>query len=198
MDIRISLNGAALAVVSPYNVDFVEAAKNLGGKWRDGQWVFDSRNEAAVRRACVAAYGTDGHSAADLVSLRITFDRDAEQHCGPITINGRSLVRASGRDSGARLCDGVVLESGHIRSGGSVKNWQTIATEGTTLLVHDVPRAHAESVVREQYLGSEHSVTAEIVEIAPVTIDKDALRGERERLVARLAEIDALLNQEVQ
>lgn len=190
--IKVTVSGGQIAVRSPYNTNFVAEARRLGGKWRAPDWVFDARNEAAVRAACRAAYGTDGISSAELVSVRIRFGRNLDVLQGPVALSGRPLVSAAGRDSGARTTDGVILEAGRIFSGGSARNWRTCVEAGSALLVHDVPREHADAIVA---CGTLHGspVTADIVPVAAVMIDTDFLRAERERCVARIGEIDALL-----
>lgn len=46
----ITQAGDEIHVVSPYHPGFIDAAKkNLGGRWRNGVWQFDLRNEQAVR-----------------------------------------------------------------------------------------------------------------------------------------------------
>jgi len=184
MIVTITTTDTQIAVVAPYNPEFVDAARRIAGKWHaaDKSWRFDIRDEARVRELCQTIYGSDGRTQ-DLVTVRVRFEKAAAVRCGPIAVAGRTIARAFGRDGGAKLGDGVILESGGFRSGGSVKNWETQVVDGTAVLVRDFPRATAEQ------LG------LDIVDEAPV-IDRVALQAERDRLVARIAEIDALLTQE--
>lgn len=182
-----------IAVTSPYNPRFAHKARHdLGGRWTGSSWVFDIRNEQAVRVLVTAEYGWN--EGAELVSLRISFDAGDERCCSPIVRAGRVIASASGRDSGARLGDGVVLANGSVGSGGSMKNWLTVISEGSVIVVHDIPRKLAEAYVGRTrgYEGERY----EIVECAPAKVDahdKEALRSERMRLATRLAEIDAIL-----
>lgn len=181
--VSITTTDSQVRVRSPYNTWFAPAARKLGGNWVEPDWVFDRRDEDRVRALCLQLYGTDGFRS-DLCTVRVTYDADERELQGPLTVNGRIVAQARGRDSGARLGEGVVLLSGSFTSGGSMKNWTTRAgSGGAVVLVRDFPRAAAEALA-----GSDVTIEPE----APL-IDREALAAERERLVARLAEIDALL-----
>lgn len=184
--IKTSIANGQMKVVSPYNTTFVAGAKNLAGKWAAPAWVFDARNETAVRALLTECYGSDGTGTEDVVSIRVKMNPDCSVYNGPITIGGRIIARAFGRDSGAKLGEGVVVLSGGFDSAGSVKNWRTAVKDGTEVLLHEFPRAAAERLIAEG-----NDVT--IVHIEPPTIDVDALRAERERLMDRVGKIDAIL-----
>ena len=66
-----------------------------------------------------------------------------------------------------------------------MKNWKTIGQAGTVFEVRDVPRA----AVRNNGCPSE--VEAIVVEQG---LDRVALQAEKDGLIARIAEIDRLLN----
>lgn len=187
MTVQITRIGSFLSVSSPYNAEFVAQAKRLGGKWSNGAWRFDARDDERVSALCRDVYGTDG-TTADLVTLRVTWNQDQAEYVDALSAHGRTIARATGRDSGARLGDGVVLLSGGFRSGGSMKNWYTQAVAGTVVLVRDFPRTAADELVAGDAVYRTYSIEPE----APV-VDRDALQAERDRLVARIAEIDALL-----
>lgn len=172
-----------IVVTGEYNSEFVAKARTLAGKWVAPSWVFDIRDESAVRAACLECYGTDGHRT-DLVDVEVRFGPEDDTHTAPIMYCGRTIARAFGRDSGAKLGDGVVLQSGGFTSGGSVKNWYTRAKEGTSVILRDVSRA---LVVKT---GGEYTI------LTTTPIDRDALLAEKAQLLARLAEIGATLGAE--
>ncbi len=186
--ISVTSAGTRLSVHSPYLPAFVAAAKALGGRWAAPAWVFDARDEARVREALRTHYGTDGSAAAGpVVTLRVAMDavyadRDA------IRLGGREIARAYGRDSGAKLGDGVVLLDGKFGSGGSVKNWTT-RSDGATILIRDMPAEMAERLIA----APPQWVTAIAIEPETPVVDREALAAERDRLMARVAEIDRLL-----
>lgn len=190
MEIKIETSEDRVQVHTPYHPHFPQRARALGGRWDNSCrcWMFDRRDEGRIRELCREIYGTDGSDAAasDLVTVRVTVGQDDwSEHTGALYLYGRQVARARGRDSGAKLGEGVVLLSGGVCSDGSMKNWYTTARPGTVLEIRDVPRRAVE----------ENGVPREVeVEIVGESTDYDALRAERERLTARIAEIDAILN----
>ena len=183
MNIQIEKNENIISVTADYNDEFVKVAHTMGGKWHSPSWVFDIREEDLVRSTCLKIYGTDGVNA-DLVDVQITLNDFDAKKCAPIVIFGKTVARAFGRDSGAKIGTGIVIKSGKFGSGGSAKNWLTIAEDGTSFIMRDVSRSLVEA-------NMEKSIQAEI--ISETDIDIEALKAEKEKLVARLAEIENLL-----
>ena len=193
--ISITRSGYDISVASPFHPAFVSRAKELGGKWDAAAkvWTFDARDcdEDDVRALCRAVYGTDGSSDTKLVDLRITFKSGARAGQRAVYVCGREIARAWGRDSGAKLGEGVKLVEGRITSGGSSKNWATVVDAGSVFIVRDVPEAKARA---EAEACNTDEFSIEILTSAPAAVDVSALQAEREKLVARMAEIDAILS----
>jgi hypothetical protein len=191
MKISVKEENGAISISVPYNPDFVKRIKVAGGKWDSGNrlWRLDIRAKEAAHDICMDIYGHDGSdSDPDLVTLRVKFLADQDVIGGPIVIAGRSIASAKGRDTGAKIGDGVSFVSGSPESGGSVKNWRTCVSEGTIVDIYDVPREKAEQVIDEA------NYAAEIIESKPAVNIID-LQAERERLVVRIAEIDRILSE---
>ena len=170
MNVQIVTTGSTIAVSTPHpNTNFNKKAKDLSGRWHPDRaaWVFDSRNEALVRGALKRAYGTDGSTEADVVSVQMTVDK-SEWH-GPVTVAGRVICRAYDRDSGAKLGPGVVKLSGTAPSGGSRANWTSVARG--TFVLHDVPRKTAMKLIADGYVGVEDAI--EFDPAAAVEADDD-------------------------
>ena len=187
--IRIETEGTALDVTSPYNTDFVGRARRLAGRWNATRrvWRFDARDEQAVRDLLVACYGTDGTTMPDVVSVRLTYDGWWSAAREPFDYAGRIVAAASGRDSGARLGQGVVLLNGGFTSGGSRANWTTETLKsGAVVLLHDIPRRYVETSTVNY-----DCCTTEIVDTSKSEPDLAGLAAERARLTARLASIEA-------
>ena len=187
----ITRTATQIHAITPYNPDFInDAKKQLDGKWQAPAWVFDSRDEAEVLALVESRYGWK--PGMKLVSALVRFPRGFIASQGPVVLLGRALVTATGRDSGAKLGDGVRLREGDVTSGGSAKNWTTVVQDDTELAVHDVP----EGIVRDWVTGARKSKSAqvdvELLETTPVW-DVAALTAERHGLAARIAEIDKLL-----
>lgn len=191
--VEVTKTETQISVSSPYTPDLPARARALGGKWDPAAkaWRFDARLEADVAALYREVYGEWPGEAADYVTLRVTALNDVQEERGGIFVANRCLARARGRDTGAFLGDGVILRGGRFRSGGSRNYWATIMPRGTTVEVMDVPRPAAEEAL-DEYDGSE-DLALEILEAAAPAIDRAALEEEKARLLARIAEIDALL-----
>lgn len=185
-DITITTEGTSIYLASPYNPDTSPKAKALGGSWDAARkaWRFDARDEDRVRALAVDIFGTDG-APAQTVTVRLAMDEVdgmLVRQRGPehVHLFGRAVVTRRGRDMPVTLGKGVVcVEGGFAASGGSVKNPAINAQPGTILEIRDVPAGHKD--------------LAEYGQVVDEQVDVDALLAERDKLMARLAEIDALL-----
>lgn len=177
--------GRTITVESPYNPEFVQTAKDLGGKWTAPHWIFDARTEPRVRAAIREIYGTDTTDyrsvTAQINAYNWWKNSDTSE---ALWFAGRKIAGRQYRDAPVRLGEGVSILTGKFpSSGGSMKYPSLQLDEALDLVleIYDVPAGHKD-------LGSD-LVTVVDDEI----LVRDALVAERETLVARLAEIDALL-----
>lgn len=137
----------AVKLVSPYHPDLPAKAKDIGGRFAtalNGEkgWYFDPRDEERVLALARDVYGTDGRTPVETVTIRVNLD-------SPRVLNGndalsywyegREIARARGRDSGARLSEGVVLVEGRVGSAGSRNNPCITHKTGTVVEIRDVP-----------------------------------------------------------
>ena len=183
--IKVIKENSLLKVNAPYNTEFVARAHQMGGKWAAPYWQFDARDEQVVKTALMEIYKTDG-SPQEIVSVRLTLEEYRQAEQAGLSICGIPIARAFGRDSGAKIEKGITVEAGGFQSAGSTRNWTTQVKEGgATVVIRDLPLSVAQAIVEQE--------NAEIIREAKV--DKEALRKEREVLVARLAEIDKMLGQ---
>ena len=113
-----------------YNCFLVEKCRNLGGRWdADAKtWVFSAVVADEVE-ALDEKYNTD------ISDYKLTFKKDDYYTCQSYTIKGYTIAIATGRDSGARLNDNIILLKGGFSSGGSMKNWSTTVKEGTQIIM---------------------------------------------------------------
>jgi hypothetical protein len=196
-----------LLIESPFHPSFPQAARKLGGTWKKPAWAFDLRNEKEVEALCRQIYGLwDAPEGGELVSLEVLLaphdpEKDPQKLNyaswpvqDDVLVGGRVVAHATGRDSGVRLGEGVSLLSGKIDSGGSMKNWRVLVWPGTVLRVHDVPRAKAEEALK-QFPGSKILEASGGTDPEPKEETTQRLIAERERLLVRLAEIDAQLDE---
>lgn len=189
MSVTVTTENGKTSVTSPYDAEFVTQAKTIGGKW-DGStkaWKFDARDEQRVRDLCRQVYGTDGNpiESGDLITVRVRLaDHEGSKYDNFAKFAGQRIAHRPDRDSSVRLAANVVLIEGKLPStGGSMRYPNIDAGNDVIVEVRDIPRATL-SLEREQ----DYEIVGE-----SSNVDVDALLAEREQLLARLAEIDALL-----
>lgn len=187
-DFEITIDNGRAKIYTPYNAEFVARIKLLSGRWNasDRCWSVPESALEDVRDAMRAIYGRDDRPVADTVNVILRFGGSVNAHCSAVTLLGRTIARAWGRDSGAKPGDGVMFLEGEPDSSGSMRNWYTVVPQGCVVKLLDVPRAAIDQAELPE------SVTLEIV---GATIDRAALEAEKARLLARIAEIDAALAQ---
>lgn len=188
MDIKITTEGGTTILESPYHPDLPPAARKLGGRFAGGVWRFDGRDEQRVRDLAREVYGTDG-TPGKVVTIRIPMDafedmlssqRGGEQ----VFAFGRKVVERRHRDRPVDLGDGVIVISGGFPAGGgSMKNPRLVADRGTVLEIRDVPAGHRDLAEYADYI--------QVVDDQVPAVEE--LLAERERLLKRLEEIEALL-----
>lgn len=145
-EIKLEIIDDQVKVISPYNEHFVRKARNFRGKWKNGAWWFDDSIIDYVRDTMIEIYGTTGEKPYEKCSLLIKNYTDAESK-GPVTLFDRTIAKAFGRDSGAKLGDDIILIEGTFTSGGSVKNWTTYVENATFEIQNfPVPRVEKEDV----------------------------------------------------
>lgn len=118
-----------------FNAVLVNSCRQLGGKWDADEkaWVFSGFVAAEVE-------DLDALYNSALVTVDIVSPVDVSQWQGPVLFVGYPIAKATGRDSGAKLCDDVAKIEGTVTSGGSAKNWTTKVMAGTVLRMQ-VPSA---------------------------------------------------------
>lgn len=137
INLEIVEKDGLVKVTSPYNQKFVNKARNLRGQWKDNAWWFDDSIIDYVRDLMIECFGTTGEEPYENVDLVIS-DFSESKFGGAVELFGRTIAKAWGRDSGAKLGDGIILLSGKINSGGSVKNWKTDVDEAS-FIIKDFP-----------------------------------------------------------
>ena len=111
-----------------FNSLLVDRCKKLGGRW-DGEeraWVFSGLVESEVEEM-------DEVYNSNLIAVELKALDDISERHSSVKFLGYSIAKATGRDSGATLSEGVSLISGRVTSGGSMKNWTTFISEGTVI-----------------------------------------------------------------
>lgn len=191
--VSVTSNGTTVTLASPYSENLPPRARALGGKFDRAEkvWTFDARDEQRVRDLAREIYGTDGSDADEPgVTIRVNVLGVAGKYgaaARTLTLVGHELAYRPARDEDVRLGRGVVvIKGGFTASGGSMKYPALDDLSGIVIEVRDLSRGTAERALAEY---PEH------VSLIGEGLDREALRAERARLAARLAEIDALLSE---
>lgn len=181
-------------ISSPFNPEFVKKIHSIGSaKWHAAtkEWQVPVESLEDAKQVLRDVYGTDGSENNEpKVTVKLTVLDDCD--LGDIqsidnelvmTLFGREIMSARGRDSGVKVADSVTVK-GKYKSGGSMKYPTIEFGKGTEIIVYNVP----ESLAKKAKI--KHA-TVEIV--SEPKIDRQALLAEKERLLKRIAEIDKLL-----
>lgn len=191
MKITVKIKGARAHIYTPYNKAFVSKIKRIGGSEWDGMercWIIPASELDIARKYMQEEYGeTDLPDDEERVTVDVKFCYDEYETTSSICLFGRPVIKAWGRDSGARTCEDVTLIEGRIYSAGSMKYWETCVEKGTVLRIKNLTRAALE-------LEPDYEI--EITEVQKPGADVEALMIEKEKLLARLAEIDKILGKE--
>ncbi|MFJ6437779.1 hypothetical protein [Streptomyces sp. NPDC091416] len=191
-DVRLEqlAGGHRIAVRTPYNAEFISQAKDLDGVWGlpdapARSWVFDIRDEERVRGLLRKVFGTDGslEAAIDVVTVRVRLT-DHMVARNRAEFAGRKIAVRPSRDEPVQLGKGVVLIEGTLADGGGSVRYPEINAGGDVVLeIRDIPR------------GALETEEADFYQIVPDErpVGLEALRAERARLLARVADIEALL-----
>lgn len=181
-------------ISSPFNPEFVKKIHSIGSaKWHAAtkEWQVPVESLEDAKQVLRDVYGTDGSENNEpKVTVKLTVLDDCD--LGDIqsidnelvmTLFGREIMSARGRDSGVKVADGVTVK-GKYKSGGSMKYPTIEFGKGTEIIVYNVPESLAKKTKVKH-------ATVEIV--SELKIDRQALLAEKERLLKRIAEIDKLL-----
>ncbi len=109
-----------------YNEKLVAQCHKLGGKWDStaAVWVFSALVADKVEEL-------DEKYNSTLISIEVKVLQKFYEYESAATIAGFTIARAYGRDSGAKIGEGIAFIEGSPDSGGSRKNWATVVKEGS-------------------------------------------------------------------
>lgn len=188
MKIRINITENKASVYTPYNREFVTKIKTIGGaKWNGEAWVIPVNAVDDCRKILKDVYGeTDLPDTSEKLTVKVTLHRYLAEEREPIVMFGHTIASAFSRDSGARVESGVRFVSGKPESGGSRKNWETYIPEGCVFII--------EGVSKERFEQEKEKYKADFEVMENSVIDRASLLEEREKLLARISEIEKLLS----
>lgn len=197
--ITFKTNGNETDVYTPYSAEFVSQIKSkLGTRKFDrekGCWTINTEDLDIVKEIVSDVYGYTEGEDLDTVKVKIKFEKSCCTLKDAVRIGGTTIARAWSRDSGAKLGDGVVLVDGKVGSSGSRANWETSVSEGSIFLV-TMPRKAVEKAMKDEGIEDNYGFVPLTIEIVnEVKPNKEELEAEKERLLARIAEINKMLEE---
>lgn len=189
-EIEVKIRDDKAMLYTPYNPEFVKRIKKFSdARWNSGEkcWTIDESNLDAARVIMKEIYGYADNEINEKVTLKIHVKESVSKKHGDVILFGKILSHATGRDSGARSGSDVAYIHGSAYSGGSAKNLESVVSEDSEILLHNVNKN-----LYEEYL--ENPQEEYEIEVVTDSIDSAALKQEKERLLKRIKEIDHLLN----
>lgn len=183
-EIAVIVGEGVLKVISPYNKEFVSFARMRGGKWSDSEkaWLFDPRDEFAIRSSLIDIFGTDDYGSCKKVDVRISLDHF--KISDEFVLFGLQLLRRKYTDRRVDIDDRVIVISGGFPSTGGSRRYPEVNPEkGTIIEVRDIPQETAVKTWAESKEG---------VELLG-DIDVEKLKQEKEILLKRISQIDQLM-----
>lgn len=195
--------GKEIHVTVPYNEIANKRFRELGGKfdYATKSWVFNEIVKEQLIKTLNDHYLEDGFTPVRRGTVIIHANYTLSNVCAPLYFAGRILAQAKARDGGAKISDGVVVLSGKVKSGGSVKNWETQIEECTMIAVHDMPESILKLSEDDDYddfeilefIPDEQEIVEEKeeIEVKQDTIMSD--KNENEVLLKRIADLEARL-----
>lgn len=189
-EIEVKIRDDKAMLYTPYNPEFVKRIKKFSdARWNSGEkcWTIDESNLDAARVIMKEIYGYADNEINEKVTLKIHVKESVSKKHGDVILFGKILSHATGRDSGARSGSDVAYINGSAYSGGSAKNWESVVSEDSEILLHNVNKN-----LYEEYL--ENPQEEYEIEVVTDSIDSAALKQEKELLLKRIKEIDHLLN----
>lgn len=184
---KIIIENGKIKVQSDYNRDFISRAKTIQGKWNAPYWVFPEENKEEVKALLLDVYGECGElSGEETVTVTVEINCDEYTDIGEaIMLGSFAAVKRWHRDREVSYAANVMLISGGFpESGGSVKNPRVYPDKGTIIRVKNIPIGIYEKI---------KDMAGVSLVSKPFDEEREALIKERETLMKRLSEINALL-----
>ncbi len=137
---KIITNDNHIEVYTPYNKDFVARIKTAigGSKWNrtKGCWTVPAESIAEVRQLMLECYGENDIETPDYVSVKLTFNESMCDSYQGITIFGKTIARAYGRDTVGAIDKDVNYIKGLPLSGGSRNHPLALIDKGAEIKIY--------------------------------------------------------------
>lgn len=192
MLIKVKRTENHIIISSPYCPDLPDRARGISGKCSNEKgtwtWIYPMEAEPQVAELYLDCFG-EWDTPVETVEIKcIVGDRDEYTDKVSLTLASRVIASAElGYDNNdAGTAHGVIVLEGGFTKRGKLGNRTTVVKAGSCFKVLGVPRQKAEALVQ----SPEWCKSIAIVDSAP---DVEALKAEKERLLARIAEIEKII-----
>lgn len=149
VSVSVVVSETSITVVSPYHKDFVDLARQMGGKWQKTEWVFSIRRERAVRAALKEIYGTDGSSSVETVVIEIALD-NLKLDSPELVIGALTVLKKWSRDALPILGEGCAVVKGALWARGGSARYPCITWEaGTVIEAMNIPLSLADQLIQQ-------------------------------------------------
>lgn len=190
MNIKIKIEGDKAYIYSPKNPLFTQRVKKIGGAvWTGTAWRIPAVAVDVARKFLLDEYGENDITVDKKIKVKLVAKENIYgENDYPLKACafGKILAEAYGRDSGAYVGEDVILISGEMNSGGSMRRPYVYINDGSEFVITNVPKAYFERMKEKE----EERFDIEVIE---EEVDKAALEVEKKALLDRINEIDRLL-----
>lgn len=204
MKTTVEIKNNKVYLQGEYTPELPAKAKRIGGRWNPSEkaWTFDPKDIERVKRLAKKVYGWEEETGEKMdVQIRISnedkpdaimaYDFDNFKGCteSEWRIAGRLLASRKTKFSEVKLEENVVLVDGDFADRGGSASHPSI---------YDINVQQDLNVVlevRECTPGFVKALPKGTYTIVSKELDREALRVEKARLMARIAEINALLGE---
>lgn len=162
---EIQIKDQTIIVDTPYNLVMIDKFRKIGGKWKNGEWVFDYDKNVYDSLVMYINNHFFCNILSKKIKAKITFTETVSSKKSPVLFYGFSFSTARGRDHGSKVGDGLKLIDGNIKSGGSFINWTSIVEKGSVFIIDEFPSGFKEI----------EFLTVELLENPPINTYKNIL-----------------------
>lgn len=182
-------NGYAYIFARDYELFDKEIQAKIGdAKWTGASWRIPEHAVDAARDILMYCYGENDIAIAPDIKVKVKARTGVYENM-VLTAWGKVLAKVKDKNSGAVVGENVVLVTGRIYSGGSIKYPTAHAEEGTTFIISGITEAY----YREHFDEQNEFFESEIITDLNIKEQKKILLDEKETHQARIAEIDKKL-----
>lgn len=182
--IELKNENGKLYITSPYNKSFIAQMRGLGGSWDADRkaWVIAESKKESVNAILKNIYGYSSEATA-IISVQYKggdFENLNSDDYGCVKIGAFVAARRPSRDARVIFYNTFIVE-GEMQSSGGSARWPKVECPDNLILQSDIPQFIYDSLPEDKKA---------LLTIIDAGNKKESLISEKEKLLARLAEIE--------